>query len=45
MPDDVLHAESSWDVFDITGLAYEHGIESGGIAAFDTKSDHLSPSL
>jgi hypothetical protein len=42
-PENVLHAESGWDVFDITGLAYAHGIENGSSAQFDARSDHLSP--
>jgi hypothetical protein len=45
IPADVLHAENGWDVFDITGLAYEHGIENESGAAFDTRSDYLSPGL
>jgi hypothetical protein len=43
--EDVLHAEKGWDVFDITGMAYEHGIENESSAAFDTRTDYLSPNL
>lgn len=45
MPDELLHAGCDWDVFDITGLAYEHGFDGGGAAEFNTISDHLSPGL
>jgi hypothetical protein len=45
LPDELPHAGSAWDVFDITGLAYEHGFDSSGAAEFDTKSDYLSPGL
>jgi hypothetical protein len=45
IPEDVPHVESSWDVFDISSLAYEHGIDNQSFAAFDTRSDHLSPGL
>jgi hypothetical protein len=45
IPDAGPHAENGWNVFDFTGLAYEHRVENGSNAAFDTKSDHLSPSL
>jgi len=44
-PEDWLHSGNHWDVFDITGLHYEHGFDGGSGAAVDTKSDYLSPGL
>jgi hypothetical protein len=45
VPEELLHTGSEWDVFDITGVAYEHGFDSGGAAEFNTVTDHLSPGL
>lgn len=46
IPEDWLHSHNQWDVFDITGLHYEHehGFD-GGNANPDTRSDYLSPGL
>jgi hypothetical protein len=44
IPEDWLHSGNQWDVFDITGLHYQHGFDSCA-AAFDTKPDYLSPGL
>jgi hypothetical protein len=45
IPEEWLQAGPEWDVFDITGFAYDHGFDGGWEAAFDTRSDHLSPGL
>ena len=45
VPEDWLHSGNKWDVFDITGLHYEHGFDGGSARSFDTKSDYLSPGL
>ena len=44
IPEDWPHSGNHWDVFDITGLHYEHGFGDGG-APLDTRSDYLSPGL
>jgi hypothetical protein len=44
MTEDLQQADSAWDVFDITAMAYDHNFAEGGMP-FDTKSDHLSPGL
>ena len=43
--EDLLHKGSTWDVFDITGIHYEHGFDDGIAATPDTKTNHLSPGL
>jgi len=44
VPEELPHSGNQWDVFDITGLHYEHGL-AGDTASFDAKSDYLSPGL
>jgi hypothetical protein len=43
-PEDLPHSGNQWDVFDITGLHYEHGL-AGEATSFDTKPDYPSLGL